>query len=254
MITLLRRFRRSLIESGSVRKYMLYAIGEILLVIIGILLALAINDWRKATVDRENELFTLESLKTEFEDTRRLITKYIEENNNIISTNQSLIDYSPTQGSVFDNATFDSLLYNSLWNSSLFLNQGILSEIIFSGRLSSISDQNLRVLLSSWGGTVEDTKASDRLGLDYMIKKNSDYFDRKIPWGKLSAYDRLGFTVGNVDEQNYDRLQLSSELEFKNVIYNQIWNAQNKNLSARTLLELNVDILDQIEKAINYYK
>lgn len=47
MITLLRKIRRSLIESGSARKYMLYAIGEIVLVVVGILIALQINNWNE---------------------------------------------------------------------------------------------------------------------------------------------------------------------------------------------------------------
>ena len=47
MLTLLRRIRKSLIESGSARKYLLYAIGEILLVMIGILLALQVNNWNE---------------------------------------------------------------------------------------------------------------------------------------------------------------------------------------------------------------
>ena len=44
MLTFLRKIRKSLIETGSVRKYMLYAIGEIALVVIGILIALQINN------------------------------------------------------------------------------------------------------------------------------------------------------------------------------------------------------------------
>ena len=47
MLTFLRKIRRSLIESGSARKYILYAIGEIALVVIGILIALQINNWNE---------------------------------------------------------------------------------------------------------------------------------------------------------------------------------------------------------------
>ena len=52
MLTFLRKIRRSLIESGNARKYLLYAIGEILLVMIGILLALQVNNWNE---DRRND-------------------------------------------------------------------------------------------------------------------------------------------------------------------------------------------------------
>ena len=47
MITLLRRLRHSLIQSNRTRKYLLYAIGEIGLVVIGILIALQINNWNE---------------------------------------------------------------------------------------------------------------------------------------------------------------------------------------------------------------
>lgn len=57
MITLFRRLRQKLIDSGSVTKYLLYAVGEILLVVIGILIALQINNWneeRKNMIKVEN--------------------------------------------------------------------------------------------------------------------------------------------------------------------------------------------------------
>ena len=43
---LLRKIRKSLIDSGATQKYLLYALGEIALVVIGILLAIQINNWK----------------------------------------------------------------------------------------------------------------------------------------------------------------------------------------------------------------
>ena len=63
MLTFLRKIRKSLIESGSARKYLLYAIGEILLVMIGILLALQINNWNEWRKDRSNEREVLEEIR-----------------------------------------------------------------------------------------------------------------------------------------------------------------------------------------------
>ena len=47
MLSFLRKIRRSLIDTGSARKYIIYAIGEILLVMVGILLALQVNNWNE---------------------------------------------------------------------------------------------------------------------------------------------------------------------------------------------------------------
>ncbi|MCB0655221.1 MAG: hypothetical protein KDC57_03740 [Saprospiraceae bacterium] len=48
MIRLIHRIRRKLMGTGKVRKYLAYAAGEIVLVVIGILIALQINNWNEA--------------------------------------------------------------------------------------------------------------------------------------------------------------------------------------------------------------
>jgi hypothetical protein len=55
MIKLFRNIRKNLLNEGKTGKYFKYAIGEIILVVIGILIALAINNWnehrkQKATI------------------------------------------------------------------------------------------------------------------------------------------------------------------------------------------------------------
>jgi hypothetical protein len=65
MLTFFRKIRKSLLGSGQVRKYLLYAISEILLVMVGILLALQVNNWNQE-YQRKDQLKTfLESMKSE---------------------------------------------------------------------------------------------------------------------------------------------------------------------------------------------
>ena len=54
--------RKSLLASGSARKYILYAAGEVLLVMVGILLALKVNNWNEEQKQRKEEVFYLEEL------------------------------------------------------------------------------------------------------------------------------------------------------------------------------------------------
>jgi hypothetical protein len=65
MLHFLRRIRRSLINSGSLKKYTLYAIGEILLVMIGILLALQVNNWNETRKQHLNDIKFLKNLQHE---------------------------------------------------------------------------------------------------------------------------------------------------------------------------------------------
>jgi len=52
MLTFFRRIRKGLLEGGSTSKYLLYAIGEIALVVVGILIALQINNWNEENKER----------------------------------------------------------------------------------------------------------------------------------------------------------------------------------------------------------
>ena len=67
MLTFLRKIRRSLVESGSARKYVIYAIGEIALVVFGILIALQISNWNNERQMKQLELATLKELSTALE-------------------------------------------------------------------------------------------------------------------------------------------------------------------------------------------
>ena len=63
MINFFRKIRHNLLSDNKVIKYLLYAIGEILLVLIGILLALQVNNWNENRKERVIELKTLSEMQ-----------------------------------------------------------------------------------------------------------------------------------------------------------------------------------------------
>ena len=91
MITLFRRMREKLISSGSLTKYLLYAIGEILLVVIGILIALQVNNWNEERISRalEQDYYCrfLENIQQDLIQVNSLIQ---ETKNRLESTNELL--------------------------------------------------------------------------------------------------------------------------------------------------------------------
>ena len=66
MIKFFRRFRKQLLDGHRFRKYLLYALGEIILVVLGILIALSINNWNTKRLDKVEEKVILENLLNEF--------------------------------------------------------------------------------------------------------------------------------------------------------------------------------------------
>ena len=66
MLRFFRSLRQRLLTENKFSKYLLYAIGEILLVVIGILIALQVNTWNEERVEQAEEQAILRQLKTEF--------------------------------------------------------------------------------------------------------------------------------------------------------------------------------------------
>lgn len=65
MYRFLRRLRYKLVEEDKFRKYTLYAIGEVVLVVIGILIALQINNWNDSNKQHQSDIEFLNNLKGE---------------------------------------------------------------------------------------------------------------------------------------------------------------------------------------------
>ena len=63
MLQFFKKIRIKLITGKKVKTYLLYAVGEVALVVIGILIALQINNWNEEQKEAELELVLLEELK-----------------------------------------------------------------------------------------------------------------------------------------------------------------------------------------------
>lgn len=68
MIQFFRRLRHKLFSEGQLGKYLFYALGEIILVVLGILIALQINNWNNRRLQRADELKSYQKIKEQIED------------------------------------------------------------------------------------------------------------------------------------------------------------------------------------------
>jgi len=110
MIKFFRIIRQQLLSQNRFSKYLLYAIGEIILVVIGILIALQINNWNEQKKDRDDEREILSSFKdvmTKDREIIRLSSKFHEGVQNSIDAVLSNLEKESTYN--------DSLSYH-FWN------------------------------------------------------------------------------------------------------------------------------------------
>ena len=74
---LFRKTRQTLIDEKKLKRYILYAIGEILLVMIGISLAFQLNNWNDNRIRNNNEKTYYKNIKDQIAGDRNLIQKQI---------------------------------------------------------------------------------------------------------------------------------------------------------------------------------
>jgi len=80
MLKFFRKIRLKLLDEGNVKRYLIYAVGEILLVVIGILIAFQLDDWNSNRIEREQEKQHLSSMRGDLENDVININKAISGN------------------------------------------------------------------------------------------------------------------------------------------------------------------------------
>lgn len=95
MIALFRKIRQKLLSQNRFTRYLAYALGEVLLVVIGILIALQINNWNTAKTIRATEIEMLDDLKIALEtDLKNVINNNIRDCNIRLAVTKSIVDWS----------------------------------------------------------------------------------------------------------------------------------------------------------------
>lgn len=77
MIKFFRRIRQNLLSENKFSKYLIYAIGEILLVVIGILIALQINTWNDGRKGKAKEVETLRQLNVDLRNNQKELSSVV---------------------------------------------------------------------------------------------------------------------------------------------------------------------------------
>lgn len=143
MIKFFRRIRQQLVSQNNVSKYLLYAIGEIALVVIGILIALQINNNNQDHLERvEEESYLLRIEKDIQQDTSYIKEKIKEDLKYRDSFTKFLREIYKEQKS---HSEFLSLLQLGNWDvRSLYLVDFTFKEITSSGKFEIIQSIELK--------------------------------------------------------------------------------------------------------------
>lgn len=151
MIALFRNIRKKLAAQNKAAAYLRYAIGEILLVVIGILIALQVNNWNEGRKDRIQERKFLIRLEAELATDIENITNSINANKHRMQRAEFLMASINHPQIAEDSATYfiQSIEYAGYTNNPI-VSDNTFEEIKSSGKLSLIRNEKLRSALQEY--------------------------------------------------------------------------------------------------------
>lgn len=148
MLNYFKGVRNKLVKEGNLRKYIAYAIGEIVIVVAGILLALYLNNWNQERTDKKLEIQYYQSMNNQLKEDLNIILGEINYNQNylnqfyyaknlIIMNDKSKID------------TLGNIAINMVRFSDFRRKSNIYQTLINSGEIIKINNYKITERLQS---------------------------------------------------------------------------------------------------------
>jgi hypothetical protein len=186
MIKFFRKIRYDLMEKNKTGKYFKYAIGEIILVVVGILIALQINNWNEKRKIKTEEKELITNLIFSFErKLNELEIKNAGRVKNINGINKLRKIISNQDQSVTDLEMFGFLQDMFMWYT---VNEefSIIDMLYSSGKINLISNDSLKAKLISWPDFMEEMLEEQRVVQDLVVNKLNPLISKYISSANLS--------------------------------------------------------------------
>ncbi len=222
---------------------MLYALGEILLVVIGILIALQINNWNENLKKQNLEREYLVSLKEEFKYNSLALNKAVILNKENADNALKMSNFMGPDTPEITEKEFAVLAMNMTnWEVQYRPNKAVLDEIISSGKLAIFSNNKLKFALSSSNGILtkikfqEEEHAVVRMQVIAIMNAKGN--------AKKMILDAEGETFG-IKESKFKlgNLQLLQSQELENELIDFILTARYLNENYYSDLKKEIDLV-----------
>ena len=228
MIKLFRKTRQMLLSEGKLRKYFKYAVGEILLVVIGILIAVQINNWNIKLKNEDREILYLTRLTTNLGSDVRRYESIMSKDSLLIDTlNLVQKDLKSYIGSISNPVEeFDFLTAGYKFSS----NRTVIDNLISSGQIGLLRSNYL----------VEDI---------FLYYRTADHVESTIDATILANNNQtinnliLRFNSGSISDSRYIKT-LENAIQFRSsLIEKQIkWYSAQKRLAEKLIKKINEEI------------
>ena len=218
MIPYFRKIRKKMADDNRPLKYRRYAIGEIVLVVIGILIALQINTWNEDRKQKKKEVKLLENLMTSLKSDLNQMNRNIKAQRKIPSSAKLLIEYFDK-----DLQYNDSLKYHFGNTTHLFIWDAdkAVYETIKTLGADVITNEQLRKNIASYYHLTENSfPRKTKFYQDYLQSSINDIHKTRFNqlWGQRNiktVIETLNIDSVQIEMTPLDYEKLKTDQEYR---------------------------------------
>ena len=225
-----------------------YFISELLIVVVGILIALSLNNWREDNSNKNKEQYYLESLKTDFEQSLASLSEILNQNK---ESDLAIKKVLAAIHKGYSKPAVDTVkkAFRKLFGFNRFVPaSGTYKEIISTGSLQILRDNELRIALSSWEDMITRNQQLEEVMFWQYHLINIPYLNKHIV--RSDFIDNRGSSEQHNNFRT-DFKKLIADAEFENILVNRIGAVEETNAYLATMIEQVEHIIGLIKKDIS---
>ena len=214
MVKFFRKIRRNLLKENKVSKYFLYAIGEIFLVVIGILIAFSLNNWNDSRKNKVKEKVILQKLKTEYISNLKQLNQKISMRKDASKSSFWLLkrfdlgDFNEKRDSI------DYHIARTLFFPTYDPNTGITDELINTGNLYIINNDSIKTFLTNWSASVIDMKQDENTYENFVSNIYTPFLIKNYQFRKIVSEMRNNEKLNNNYKISFTKVDIQRQNKF----------------------------------------
>lgn len=175
MAKVFRKRRSNSILDKKFKRYFIYAVGEIILVVVGILIALGINNWNEEINNRQQEVKILDQLLIEYTTNLEEIDNKISMRNMIVESVEKLFHYADEGFSDMSIDTVGLCIHRTTYDPTFDPADGVTNELLNSGKFYLLENEELKNKLTSWFRVVSELNEQEELTAKFVYERYLPY-------------------------------------------------------------------------------
>jgi len=194
MIKFFRKIRQNLLSEGKTGKYLKYAIGEIVLVVIGILIALSINNWNDNRKNIKAELNYYNRILDDLEMDKQLIVQSLEKADKRIETSKELL-LELDSGTKSKKYLLNKFLI-AIRGDVFVVRDVTFKDLISSGNIKLLNDIKIKNSLIQYYSELENVQTQMKQNRDENLKNIFGLFNSSIEFGGTQELEYVNQIIG----------------------------------------------------------